>query len=51
MRDFIGYKPYMMYSIQQLYVEDMDLHVEISEHMEGRLVGVVQVLGHPVLQI
>jgi hypothetical protein len=33
MRDFIGYKPYMMHSLQQLYDEDMDLRVEMSEHL------------------
>ena len=32
MRDFIGYKPYMMHSVQQLYDEDMNLLVEMSEH-------------------
>ena len=31
--DFTGYKPYMMHSVQQLYDEDMDLHVEMSEHL------------------
>ena len=33
MQEFIGYKPYMMHSIQQLYDEDMDLRMEISEHL------------------
>ena len=33
MRDFIGYKPYMMHSAQQLYDEDMDLRVEMSKHL------------------
>ena len=33
MRDFIGYKPYMMHSVQQLYDEDMDLRAEMSEHL------------------
>ena len=33
MRNFIGYKPYMMHSVQQLYDEDMDLRVEMSEHL------------------
>ena len=33
MRDFIGYKPYMMHSVQQLYDEDMDLRVEVSQHL------------------
>ena len=33
MRDFIGYKPYMMHSVQQLYDEDMDLPVEMSERL------------------
>ena len=31
MRDFIGYKPYMLHSVQQFYDEDMDLGVEMSE--------------------
>ena len=33
MRDCIGYKPHMMHSVQQLYDEDMDLRVEMSEHL------------------
>ena len=33
MRVVIGYKPYMMHSVQQLYDEDMDLCVEMSEHL------------------
>ena len=45
MRDFIGYKSYIMHSVQQFYDEGMDLLVEMSEHMEGRLVEVVQFLG------
>ena len=39
MRDFIGYKPYMMHSVQQLYDEDMDLRVEMSEHLISILEG------------
>lgn len=33
MRDIIGYKPYKMHSVQQLYDEDMDLRVEMSEYL------------------
>ncbi|CAF1240464.1 unnamed protein product [Didymodactylos carnosus] len=33
MRDIIGYKPYMMHSVQQLYDDDMDICVEMSEHL------------------
>ena len=33
MRGFIGYKPYMMDSVQQVYDEDIDLRVEMSEHL------------------
>ncbi|CAF0957579.1 unnamed protein product [Didymodactylos carnosus] len=33
MRDIIGYKPYIMHSVQQLYDEDMDIRVEMSEHL------------------
>lgn len=33
MRDIIGYKPYIMHCVQQLYDEDMDLRVEMSEHL------------------
>ena len=33
MRDFIGYKPYMMHSVRQLYDEDMNFRVEMSEHL------------------
>jgi hypothetical protein len=33
MRDIIGYKPYIMHNVQQLYDEDMDLRVEMSEHL------------------
>ena len=33
MRDFIGYKPYMMHSVQQLYDKDVDLGVKMSEHL------------------
>ena len=32
MGDFLGYNPYMMHSVQQLYDEDMNLRVEKSEH-------------------
>ena len=32
-QDFIGYKPYMMHSVEQLYDEDMDLRVKMSEHL------------------
>ena len=39
MRDFIGYKPYMMHSVQQLYKEDIDLRVEMSEHLIPILEG------------
>ena len=39
MRDLIGYKPYKMYSAQQLYGEDMDLRVEMSEHLIPILEG------------
>ena len=33
MRDLIGYKPYMMHSVQQRYDEDMDLRVEMPKHL------------------
>ena len=33
MRDIIGFKPYMMHCTQQLYNEDMDLRVEMSERL------------------
>ena len=33
MRDILGYKPYMMHSTQKLYDEDMDLRVEMAEHL------------------
>ena len=33
MQDFIGHKPYIMHSVQQLYDEDIDLRVEMSEHL------------------
>ena len=33
MRAVIRYKPYMMHSVQQLYDEEMDLCVEISEYL------------------
>ena len=33
MRVVIRYKPYMMHNVQQLYDEDMDLCVEMSEHL------------------
>ena len=33
MRDFIGYEPLMMHRVQQFYDEDMDLRVEMSEHL------------------
>ena len=33
MRDFAGYKPYMMYRVQQFYDENIDLRVEMLEHL------------------
>jgi hypothetical protein len=33
MRGIIGFKPYMMHSTQNLYDEDMDLRVEMAEHL------------------
>ena len=33
MRDFIGYKPYVVHSVQQWHDENIDLRVEMSEHM------------------
>ena len=33
MQDLIGYKPQMMRTVQQFYDEDMDLRVEMSEHL------------------
>ena len=33
MWDLIGYKPYMMHSVQQRYDEDMDLRVEMPKHL------------------
>lgn len=33
MRDIMEYKPYMMHSTQKLYDEDMDLRVEMAEHL------------------
>ena len=33
MREFIGYRSYMMHSVQQFHDEDMDLRVEMSEHL------------------
>lgn len=33
MREFLGYKPYMMRSVQQLFDEDMDLRVEMAEQL------------------
>ena len=33
MRDIIGFKSYMMHCTQQLYDEDMDLRVEMSERL------------------
>jgi hypothetical protein len=33
MRDIIGFKPYIMHSTQSLYDEDIDLRVEMAEHL------------------
>ena len=33
MRDIIGFKSHMMHCTQQLYDEDMNLRVEMSEHL------------------
>ena len=33
MLDFIGYKPYVMHSLQQFYDDEMNLHVKVSEHL------------------